>query len=125
LVASLHWLQNERVDRIQSHEADLCAELLEGLDEINEVTVYGKKNAILQTATVALNIEGLEPSSVGFRLDEEFGIMCRVGLHCAPAAHRTIGTFPDGCVRISLGAFNTHEEIQILLKAVRQMAGGH
>jgi cysteine desulfurase/selenocysteine lyase len=48
-----------------------------------------------QTATVSFNIAGMEPSEVGLRLDEEYGIMCRVGLHCAPAAHKTIGTFPS------------------------------
>jgi selenocysteine lyase/cysteine desulfurase len=65
---------------------------------------------------------GIEPSEVGLRLDEEHSIMCRVGLHCAPAAHRTIGTFPTGTVRFGLGAFNTWQEIDAALAAVRQLA---
>jgi selenocysteine lyase/cysteine desulfurase len=64
----------------------------------------------------------MSPSEIGLRLDEEFGILCRVGLHCAPAAHKTIGTFPVGTVRFGLGAFNTNEEIQISIKAVQQLA---
>jgi selenocysteine lyase/cysteine desulfurase len=56
------------------------------------------------------------------RLDEEHGVMCRVGLHCAPAAHKTLGTFPDGTVRFGLSAFNTLEEVAIAVEAVRQLA---
>ena len=69
------------------------------------MTVYGTLDAELQTATVSFNIDGMAPSEVGLRLDDEYGIMCRVGLHCAPAAHRTLGTFPAGTVRFGLGAF--------------------
>jgi selenocysteine lyase/cysteine desulfurase len=55
-------------------------------------------------------------------LDEKFDIMCRVGLHCAPAAHRTIGTFPTGTVRFGLSAFNTLEEVDAAVAAVGQLA---
>jgi selenocysteine lyase/cysteine desulfurase len=55
-------------------------------------------------------------------LDDEYGMMCRVGLHCAPAAHRTIGTFPTGTVRFGLGAFNTPEQVDAALDAVRTLA---
>ena len=64
----------------------------------------------------------MDPSEVGLRLDEEFGILCRVGLHCAPAAHKTLGTFPTGTVRFSLGAFNTAEEVDRALEAVERLA---
>ncbi len=64
----------------------------------------------------------MEPSEVGLRLDEEFGVLCRVGLHCAPAAHKTIGTFPTGTVRFSLGVFNTAEEVDRALGAVEHLA---
>ena len=74
-----------------------------------------------QTATVAFNVAGLEPSEVGLRLDDEYGIMCRVGLHCAPAAHKTLGTFPTGTVRFGLSAFSTHDEVGAALKAVERI----
>ncbi len=86
------------------------------------MTVYGTLDPVRQTATVSFNIAGMEPSEVGLRLDEEFGVMCRVGLHCAPAAHKTIGTFPVGTVRFSLGAFNTAEEVDRALEAVERLA---
>jgi selenocysteine lyase/cysteine desulfurase len=56
-------------------------------------------------------------------LDEEYGIMSRVGLHCAPSAHKTIGTFPTGTVRFGLSYFNTEEEVEAVVRAVRQIAG--
>jgi selenocysteine lyase/cysteine desulfurase len=86
------------------------------------VTVYGTLDAELQTATVSLNITGMAPSEVGLRLDDEYGIMCRVGLHCAPTAHKTIGTFPDGTVRFGLSAFNTMDEVETALIAVGRLA---
>ena len=58
----------------------------------------------------------------GLRLDDEYGILCRVGLHCAPAAHRTMGTFPHGTVRFGLSAFNTAEEVRVAVDAVCQLA---
>jgi selenocysteine lyase/cysteine desulfurase len=86
------------------------------------VIVYGTRDAELQTATIAFNIAGMSPSEVGLRLDDEYGILCRVGLHCGPAAHKTVGTFPDGAVRFGLGAFNTAQEVQVAVDAVRQLA---
>ena len=62
------------------------------------------------------------PALVGLRLDDDYGIMCRVGLHCSPAAHKTIGTFPRGTVRFGLGIFNTVEEVDAALAAVRALA---
>jgi cysteine desulfurase/selenocysteine lyase len=56
------------------------------------------------------------------RLDNEYAILCRVGLHCAPAAHKTIGTFPDGTVRFGLNGFNTMGEVETALTAVRELA---
>ena len=122
LAAGVRWVLERGVETIRAHEVALTQRLIDGLREIPGVTVYGGLDATRQTATVSFNIAGLEPSEVGLRLDEEYGIMCRVGLHCAPAAHRTIGTFPVGTVRFGLGAFSTVEEIDAALEAVRQFA---
>jgi len=122
LAASMRWLLAQGVATIRSHEVALTRQLLAGLTTIPGVTVYGTGDAERQTATVSFNIAGLEPSEVGLRLDDEFGIMCRVGLHCAPAAHRTLGTFPGGTVRFGLGAFNTADEVAAALAAVATLA---
>ena len=123
LLAALEWLGAQGVEQIRAHEIALCKLLLEGLINIPGVEVYGTQDAARQTATVGFNILGKEPSTVGLMLDEEFNILCRVGLHCAPAAHRTLGTFPVGCVRFGLGVFNIPEEIHQAVAAVRVIAG--
>ncbi len=122
LLASVEWLGERGVDAIRAHEVDLAHRLIAGLRDIAGVTVYGTLDAELQTATVSFNIGRLQPSEVGLRLDDEHGILCRVGLHCAPAAHRTIGTFPTGTVRFGLGAFNTAAEVDAALAAVAALA---
>jgi len=122
LLAALEWLQEYGVGKIRAHEKQLCAFLLDGLDNIPGVEVYGTQDAAKQTATVAFNIQGMEPSTIGLRLDEDFNILCRIGLHCSPSAHQTLGTFPDGCVRFGLSAFNTLDDIQLALDAVHRLA---
>jgi len=122
LAASTRWVMAQGVEQIRAHEVALTRQLLAGLAAIQGVTVYGTADAQRQTATVSFNIAGLEPSEVGLRLDDEYGIMCRVGLHCSPAAHRTLGTFPRGTVRFGLGAFNTAEEVAAAVAAVAEMA---
>lgn len=124
LLAGVKWVQAIGVEKIHAYKEALCTALLEGLANIPGVTVYGPLDARLQTATVGFNIHGLEPSEVGLRLDEEHGILCRVGLHCAPAAHQTLGTFPTGCVRFGAGAFNTLEEVVEAVQAVEALAKG-
>jgi len=122
LAASIRWLQTRGIEPIRAHEVALCQHLLKGLSAIPGVTVYGPLDAEDQTATVSFTIEHMLPSEVGLRLDDEFGILCRVGLHCAPSAHRTIGTFPEGTIRFSLGTFNTISDVDRALNAVSHLA---
>ncbi len=122
LAAGVRWVLERGVEAIRAHEVELAQRLVDGLRDIPGVTVYGGLDATRQTATVSFTIAGMEPSEVGLRLDEEHEIMCRVGLHCAPAAHKTIGTFPVGTVRFGLGVFNTLEEVDTALAAVEKLA---
>ena len=124
LAAGVRWVLETGVEAIRQHEVALTQRLIEGLKAIPGVTVYGGLETTRQVAVVSFNVEGLEPSEVGLRLDEEYGILCRVGLHCAPAAHKTIGTFPAGTVRFSLGYFNTEEEVERAIEAVSECARG-
>jgi cysteine desulfurase family protein len=124
LAAGVRWVLEQSVGAIRAHEEGLTRQLLAGLRTLPGVTVYGGLDAARQAAIVSFNVAGLEPSAVGLRLDEEWGIMCRVGLHCAPAAHRTMDTFPAGAARLSLGAFNTAAEVDAAVAAVRAIAGG-
>ncbi|MFL7791568.1 MAG: aminotransferase class V-fold PLP-dependent enzyme, partial [Anaerolineae bacterium] len=122
LAVGVRWVLERGVEAIRAHEVALARQLLHNLSQIEGMTVYGTLDAELQTATVSFNIAGMASSEVGLRLDEEYGIMCRVGLHCAPSAHKTIGTFPDGTVRFGLSAFSTREEVEAALTAVGALA---
>ncbi|MBN1659191.1 MAG: aminotransferase class V-fold PLP-dependent enzyme [Anaerolineae bacterium] len=122
LEVGVRWVLDRGVAAIRAHEVALTQALIEGLQAITGVTVYGTLDPELQTATVSFNVDGMAPSEAGLRLDDEHGILCRVGLHCAPAAHRTLGTFPAGTVRFGLSAFNTAEEVHAAISAVRRLA---
>ena len=124
LEAGVRWVLERGVGAIRAHEVALTRTLIDELRSIPGVTVYGTLDPELQTATVSFNIDGMAPSEAGLRLDDEYGILCRVGLHCAPAAHKTLGTFPTGTVRFGLSAFNTAAEVQAAIAAVRRLAEG-
>jgi len=118
LAAGARYLLRVGVATVRAHEMALTRQLLAGLERIPGVVVYGTRDAARQTATVSFNVEGMDPSEVGMRLDEEFEVMCRVGLHCSPGAHRTIGTYPTGTVRWGLGYLNTAAEVDAALNAL-------
>jgi len=122
LGAAVRWVMQQGVETIRAHEAALCQQLIDGLTAIPNVRVYGPQDARRQTATVAFNITDMSPSDVGACLDDDYGILCRVGLHCAPAAHRTLGTFNAGTVRFGLGFFTTPEQVAAAVAAVAALA---
>lgn len=122
LDAGIRWILEHSVDTIRTHGIDTTRKLIDGLKAIDDITIHGTGDALRQTGTVSFNIAGISPSEAGFRLDEEFGIQCRVGLHCAPAAHRTIGTFPTGTIRFAPGVFFAHDELARVLEAVKAVS---
>ena len=125
LGAGVRFVMGEGIEAIRKSERDLTHRLISGLLEIPGVTVYGGLDADRQVGVVSFNINGLSQSEIGLRLDEDYKIMCRVGLHCAPIAHKTIGTFPNGTVRFGLGTFTTENEIDTAIQAVREMCAGN
>jgi len=122
LAAGIRWVQGQGVEAIQAHERALTQRLIDGLRAIDGVTVFGTHDATWQTGAVSGTIDGADVGMVGLRLDDDYGILCRVGLHCAPLAHRTIGTFPEGTIRLSPGATTTPEEIDIAIGAIAELA---
>ncbi len=122
LNAGVRWILQNGIDSIHAQQQDLCQRMLNGLNAIPGVRVYGTGRADTSTAVVSFNIHHIEPSEVGLQLDENYGIQCRVGLHCAPSAHRTLGTFPQGTVRFGLGVFNTLEDVNAALNAVSNLS---
>jgi cysteine desulfurase / selenocysteine lyase len=121
LGAGVRWIMEQGIEAIRAHEIKMACSMMDGLKKIPGITVYGAEDSLHRTAVVSFTAEGRRVSEIGLRLDEEFGIMCRVGLHCAPAAHRTMGTFPEGTIRFAPGIRTTKEEIGAAIDAVTQL----
>lgn len=121
LAAGIRFVLDSGAERIREKEMSLTRQFLAGAAEVPDLTLYGPCDAAKSTAVVSFNIKGISPSELAFELDERFGILSRPGLHCAPAAHRTMGTFPDGTVRFSFGCFTTDEDIQYAVEAMKQL----
>ena len=122
LGAGIAFIGRTGMDAIRAHEKDLTARLLDGLGSIDGVRIYGPCDPERQTAVVSFILEGMRPSELALALDQDYGIMTRPGLHCAPSAHRTIGTFPEGTVRLSPGYFTTPEDIEYTVEAIAALA---
>jgi cysteine desulfurase family protein len=122
LGAGVRFCLEQGVAHIREKEEGLTRMLIEGLGAITHVLVHGCGDAEKQVAICSFSIRDLAPSAITMELDEEFGIMTRPGLHCAPIAHQTIGTSPEGTVRLSAGYFTTEEEISLALEAVEKIA---
>jgi cysteine desulfurase family protein len=122
LGAGVDFILVNGMSAIRAKEKALTQYFLDGLKPIQGVTIYSPGDAARQISIVSFNIAGVLPSEASLAFDEQFGIMSRPGLHCAPSAHRTIGTFPGGTVRFSFGYFNTEDEINQALAAVRQLS---
>ena len=119
LGAGATYLAGQTMERIRAKEEQLTRRFLERLEAFkDQVTVYGLIDAARQTAVISFNVKNISPSDAAMFFEENFGILCRPGLHCAPAAHRTIGTFPQGTVRFSFGFFNTSRDVDRAAKAV-------
>jgi cysteine desulfurase/selenocysteine lyase len=109
------------VQEIRRHEDALAAALVEGLASIDGVRLFAAPPE-RRLSTVSFTCGSLSPSEIGLRLDEEYDILCRVGLHCSPAAHRSLGSFPEGAVRFSAGYFTSHDDIAAAVDAVRVLS---
>ncbi|OFX13741.1 MAG: cysteine desulfurase [Armatimonadetes bacterium RBG_16_58_9] len=122
LGAGARFVLDKGVESVRKHGVALTKPLTEGLKSIKGVRLYGPRDPEERTAVVSFTINGASVSQIGLRFQEDFGIMCRVGLHCAPAAHKTIGTYPEGTVRLSPGLFTTVEQVEQTVEAVERIA---
>ena len=121
LGAGVSFVLEEGVERIWKKERQLTQQLLRGLKRNREVRIYGPLDGEERVPLVSFNVASLGPAEVAFILDDLYDILVRAGLHCAPQAHRTLGTFPAGTVRASLGFFNTPEDVEALVEAIREI----
>ena len=118
LHAALTWLEEAGIDAIRAHEQALTDRFLRGAASIPNLRLVGLAGAENRAAVVPVVPENTDPAFVADALGREFGIQVRVGLHCAPNAHRTLGTFPTGAIRFSFGPYNTPGQVDRALEAL-------
>lgn len=121
LAAGVNFVLEKGVENIHSIETELITRLIEGLKEIKSVRLVAP-DLRDRLPVASFRVDGKTVSEVGYELDENYGICVRVGLHCSPWAHQTFGTFPEGTVRASLSVFNTEDEVDYFLKAMKEVA---
>ena len=123
LQAAVDFVLSKGVETFRDHETALTARFLSKLRSIPHVRLAGPWDLENRVGVVSLDFETVDNAEASFRLEQDYGIMTRCGLHCAPAAHRTLGTFPQGTVRFSFGWYTTEEEIDAAVRAVAEIAG--
>lgn len=122
LGAGVKFILEEGIDNIRKQGEKLTQYLIEGLSKIDKVIIYGPKDGERQAPVVSINIGEADPSEISFILDNNYDIACRSGLHCAPLAHKTIGTFNRGTIRFSMGYFNIIEEGDRVIQAIEEIS---
>jgi selenocysteine lyase/cysteine desulfurase len=122
LAAGAAFILEQGVEVVREKEEALALQFLNHLHDLRgDVTVYGPLAAQKRIPLISFNLRNITPSDAALYFDEQWGVMCRPGLHCAPAAHRTIGTFPHGTIRFSFGFFNTEAHADLAAEALRQL----
>jgi selenocysteine lyase/cysteine desulfurase len=121
LAAGVKYVQEQGQDRIRAHETALCERLWRRLDEIGAYEVFGHRDPARRVGTLSFRSAALPAAEIGGILDQAFDVAVRPGLHCAPYIHRSLGTFPEGTVRVSPGPFNTEEDIDTLARALAEI----
>lgn len=116
--AALGWLENTGIETLENHEKTLSKRFLEVIYGLKNVKLYGATVPEGRTGVFSVGFLNCDNAEAAWRLVREFGILTRCGLHCAPSAHKTLGSFPEGSVRFSTGWANTEADIDAALSAI-------
>jgi len=121
LKKAIEFIDETGTKQIYEKEMKLTSAFISSLQGVSGVNVIGRKNVMDRVAVVSLDFPNRDNATIAAALDEHFGIMTRCGLHCAPAAHKTLKTYPHGTVRFSFGYFNTMEDVEYSVQAIREL----
>ena len=117
---ALVYLKEAGIDNMRNEKMEITKYFLDQVKEIDGVKVAGKKTVEGRLGVVSIDFEGFDNSIVSFYLSSKYKIMTRVGMHCAPRAHKTLKTFPQGTVRFSFSHFNTKEEVDYTINVLKK-----
>jgi cysteine desulfurase family protein len=123
LAEGVSWILNQTVEKIRKHDIELCQRFMAGLDEIPKLTWFGPRDVQHRVGVFSVRMKGFTPLELSKKLEADFGILTRPGLHCAPLAHKTIGTLDNGgTTRFSFGPFLKLEDIDYAITALKTIA---
>ena len=126
LHAGLKWIAEKGLGKIAEGELELTQYFIDGLQPLidaGKVKLFGMPGREGRVGVVSIQTVDVDLADAAFRLDFEYGIMTRVGMHCAPHAHKTLGSYPTGTIRFSFGNFNTKEDVDAAIKALTEICG--
>lgn len=122
---ALLYLKTHSLQAINEKELSLTGYFLEQLQALDDtgrhIRIIGKKDLTDRNAVVSIQTPEIDMSQVAWQLDNEYGVMTRVGLHCAPNAHKTLGTYPAGTIRFSFGPENTKNELDFAIQGLKKI----
>lgn len=121
LNAALNYIEKEGIDSIQKREMILTDLFIRGIKDIDKAMLIGIDGIVGRTAVISIDCINRDNAEVSYLLDKDYGIMTRCGLHCAPSAHKTLDTFPQGTVRFSFSHFNTENEVEYAIDALNNI----
>ena len=121
LEASLGFIEETGIDALRKHEIELTKRFIEGLKKVKGIRIVGPEDLDKHVGVVSIDCLEQDNAEVAYVLETKYGILTRCGLHCAPNAHKTLGTFPQGVIRFSLSWFNKEEDIDAAVKAVSEI----
>ncbi len=122
LASAIDFIRETGIDNIGKHRHRLVERLHEGISRLEGITVYSRPEKGKNSGIVAFNFDWADSNEIAYILDKKYNIAVRAGLHCAPAAHATLGTLRRGAVRISPGWFNTMDEIEYVIKTIEEIS---
>ena len=121
LKKALEYISKVSIKTIYEKEMKLAEKFLSEISKLSDVRILGKSDLKDRIAVISLDFMGRDNAEIVSILDRAYGIMTRCGLHCAPSAHKTLQTYPEGTVRFSFGHFNTFDDIDYAVTAVREI----
>lgn len=120
--AAMDYVNKTGVSSLRAHEESLTQRFLTGLRELPRIRLAGPWDMAARVGVISVDFQNMDNAEAADRLEQEFGILTRCGLHCAPAAHKTLGTFPQGTVRFSVGYTTTQDDIDAALAALQALS---
>lgn len=122
LLAAAEFIEDIGIDAIHVHDAALAERFYRGVSAIDGIRIYGDYSSAVRAPIVALNLRDMPSAELGDRLFDEYGIAVRSGAHCAPRMHRALGTIDQGAVRFSFGYYNTADEVDAAIEALKELS---